>query len=156
MKTATREQSGATIVDISGDIDMGTSPGLRKTLLESLKQTPRLVVNLREVRYIDSSGIASLVEVLKEARIKEKRLVLFGLNTAVREVLQLTRLAKIFEIRETEEQALTAGGDDMKTDVVCAGINRQEAEGENPLRERSSDPLGPEFCAGRREARSET
>jgi anti-sigma B factor antagonist len=108
MKTATREQSGATIVDISGDIDMGTSPGLRKTLLESLKQTPRLVVNLREVRYIDSSGIASLVEVLKEARIKEKRLVLFGLNTTVREVLQLTRLAKIFEIRETEEQALTA------------------------------------------------
>lgn len=108
MKTATREQTGATIVDVFGDIDMGTSVDLRKTLLDSLKNTPRLVVNLREVRYIDSSGIASLVEVLKEARIKEKRLVLFGLSTAVREVLQLTRLTKIFEIRETEEQALTA------------------------------------------------
>jgi hypothetical protein len=36
-----------------------------------------------------------------------------------------------------------------------AGINRQEAEDENSLRERSSDPLGPEFCAGRREAHSE-
>jgi anti-sigma B factor antagonist len=108
MKTETREQTEATIVDVTGDIDMGTSPGLRKTLLESLKQTPRLVVNLRGVRYIDSSGIASLVEVLKEARNKEKRLVLFGLNKAVHEVLQLTRLTKIFEIRETEEQALQA------------------------------------------------
>jgi anti-sigma B factor antagonist len=108
MKTATREQIGTTIVDVTGDIDMATSPGLRKTLLESLKKTPRLAVNMREVRYVDSSGIASLVEVLKEARNKEKRLVLFGLNTAVHEVLQLTRLNKIFEIRETEEEALQA------------------------------------------------
>jgi anti-sigma B factor antagonist len=108
MKTATREQTDATIVDVSGDVDMGSSPGLRKTLLESLRKTPRLVVNLREVRYIDSSGIASLVEVLKEARNSKKRLLLFGLNTAVREVLQLTRLNKIFEIRETEDEALQA------------------------------------------------
>ena len=108
MKTATREQTGTTIVDVTGDIDMGTSPDLRKTLLESLKKTPRLVVNLREVKYVDSSGIASLVEVLKEARNKEKRLVLFGLNATVRDVLRLTRLAKIFEIRETEEEALKA------------------------------------------------
>ena len=47
------------------------------------------------------------------------------------------------------------GGNDIKTDVVCAGINRQEAEDENSSRERSSDPLGPEFCAVRREVRSE-
>ena len=108
MKTATRERPGTTIVDVAGDIDMGTSPELRKTLLDSLKAAPRLVVNLREVRYVDSSGIASLVEVLKEARNTQKRLVLFGLNRAVHEVLQLTRLTKIFEIRETEEEALQA------------------------------------------------
>jgi anti-sigma B factor antagonist len=106
VKTVTRQRSGNTIVDVTGDIDMGTSPGLRKTLLESLKMTPRLVVNLREVRYIDSSGIASLVEVLMKARDSKKHLVLFGLNKAVQEVLQLTRLTTIFEIRETEEEAL--------------------------------------------------
>jgi anti-sigma B factor antagonist len=108
MNASTREQSGITIVDVSGDIDMGTSPALRKTLLEALKKTSRLAVNLREVRYVDSSGIASLVEVLKEAHNKQKRLILFGLNKAVHEVLQLTRLSKIFEIRETEEEALQA------------------------------------------------
>jgi len=108
MKTATRERPGITIVDVAGDIDMGTSPELRKTLLNSLRAAPRLIINLREVRYVDSSGIASLVEVLKEARNTQKRLVLFGLNRAVHEVLQLTRLTKIFEIRETEEEALQA------------------------------------------------
>jgi anti-sigma B factor antagonist len=108
MKTATREGPGTTIVDVAGDIDMGSSPDLRKTLLDSLKAAPRLVVNLRDVRYVDSSGIASLVEVLKEARNTQKRLVLFGLNRAVTEVLQLTRLTKIFEIRDTEEEALQA------------------------------------------------
>jgi anti-sigma B factor antagonist len=106
MKAATRMQSGSTIVDVSGDIDMGTSPGLRKVLLESLKATSHLIVNLREVRYIDSSGIASLVEVLMKARNSQKHLVLFGLNKAVQDVLQLTRLTTIFEIRETEEEAL--------------------------------------------------
>jgi anti-sigma B factor antagonist len=108
MKTTIREQPGTTIVDVSGDVDMATSPNLRKTLLEALKKMPRLVVNLREVQYVDSSGIASLVEVLKEARDKNKRLILFGLNPAVHEALQLTRLTKIFEILDTEEEALRA------------------------------------------------
>ncbi|MGH9405846.1 MAG: STAS domain-containing protein [Terriglobia bacterium] len=108
MRTAIRERPGTTIVDVTGDIDMGTSPSLRKTLLESLKKIPRLVVNLREVQYVDSSGIASLVEVLKEARDKNKRLILLGLNPAVREALRLTRLNTIFEILETEEEALQA------------------------------------------------
>jgi anti-sigma B factor antagonist len=108
MKAATREHSGTTIVDVSGDIDMGTSPGLRKLLMESLTKTARLVVNMGEVRYIDSSGIASLVEVLMNARNNKKQLVLFGLNKTVQEVLQLTRLATVFEIRETEEEALQA------------------------------------------------
>ena len=106
MKAATRQQSGVTIVDVSGDIDMGTSPGLRKLLLDSLSKTARLVVNMGEVRYIDSSGIASLVEVLMKARNNQKRLVLFGLNKTVQEVLQLTRLTTVFEIRATEEEAL--------------------------------------------------
>jgi anti-sigma B factor antagonist len=108
MRAATRQQSGATIVDVTGDIDMGTSPGLRKLLLESLSKTARLVVNMGEVRYIDSSGIASLVEVLMKARKNQKQLVLFGLNKTVQEVLQLTRLATVFEIRATEEEALQA------------------------------------------------
>jgi hypothetical protein len=53
---------------VTGDIDMSTSPSFRKALLESLGKTARLAVNLTDVRYVDSSGIAFLVEVLKAAR----------------------------------------------------------------------------------------
>jgi anti-sigma B factor antagonist len=108
MKASTRDENGTTIVDVVGQIDMGSSPALRKTLLESLKGTDCVAVNLIEVKYIDSSGIASLLEVLKEARQSKKRLVLFGLTDAVRQVLQLTRLTGVFEICDTEAEALEA------------------------------------------------
>lgn len=108
LSSSTRVENGATIVDVVGHIDMGSSPALRKTLLDSLKGTERVAINLCAVEYIDSSGIASLLEVLKEARQTKKRIVLFGLTPAVLQVLQLTRLTGVFEIRETEEQALGA------------------------------------------------
>jgi anti-sigma B factor antagonist len=106
MASSTRIEKGTTIVDVVGQIDLGSSPALRKTLLESLNGTKRVAINLSAVKYIDSSGIASLVEVLREARNSNKRLVLFGLTGAVLQVLQLTRLTGVFEICETEEQAL--------------------------------------------------
>jgi anti-sigma B factor antagonist len=96
-------------VDVSGNIDFGNSPVLRKTLLQSLKDTEhRLAINLIAVKYIDSSGLASLLEVLKEARATQKKLALFGLTVAVREVLQLTRLNGVFEIHETEDDVFNA------------------------------------------------
>ena len=108
MGSSTRIEKGTTIVDVVGQIDLGSSPALRKTLLESLNGTKSVAINLSAVKYIDSSGIASLVEVLREARNSNKRLVLFGLTGAVLQVLQLTRLTGVFEICETEEQALNA------------------------------------------------
>lgn len=109
MNTATRMNQGTTIVDVTGHIDIGSSPALRKTMLDCMKQSDRLAVNLSAVKYIDSSGIASLLEVLKEARRGKKRFLLFGLTAAVREVLQLTRLTGVFEIYDSEDEALHAG-----------------------------------------------
>ena len=108
MTSSTRIERGTLIVDVVGHVDLGSSPALRKTLLESLKSADRVAINLIAVKYIDSSGIASLLEVLKEARQSDKRLVLFGLSAAVLQVLQLTRLTGVFEIRETEDQATGA------------------------------------------------
>ena len=108
MGSSTRIEKGTTIVDVEGQIDLGNSPALRKTLMASLKDADRVAVNPNAVKYIDSSGIASLLEVLKEARQCKKRLVLFGVTGAVSQVLQLTRLTGVFEIRENEEQALEA------------------------------------------------
>jgi anti-sigma B factor antagonist len=109
MNAATRSNKGTTIVDIVGHIDLGTSPALRKAMLECLKGTDRLAVNLLAVKYVDSSGIASLLEVFKEARNTRKKFMLFGLSDGVREVLQLTRLTGVFEIYNTEDEVVTSG-----------------------------------------------
>jgi anti-sigma B factor antagonist len=98
------------IFDISGDIDLSSSPEVRRALLQELdaNRPSRLVCNLTNVHYIDSSGIASLVEALKLSRDIGSRLILFGLSPIVHEVLQLSRLLKVFEIYESEAQALVS------------------------------------------------
>lgn len=109
MQISARHLDKITIFDISGDVDLATSPELRKALLRELREArmPRVILNLKAVRYIDSSGVASLVEGLKVSRDVGARLILFGLNTTVREVLQLSKLVRIFEIYENEEQAVS-------------------------------------------------
>lgn len=108
MQITPRRMEKATIFDVSGDIDLANSPEMRKTLLTEMrdKKTPRVIVNLTNVRYIDSSGVASLVEGLKTSRDLGLRFILYGLSPGAREVLQLSRLLKIFEIHEDEEHAL--------------------------------------------------
>ena len=106
MSSSTRVENKTTIVDVVGEIDLSSSPALRKTLMDVLNTTEHLAINLSAVRYVDSSGIASLVEVLQTARKANKRVVLFGVTSAVMQVLQLTRLTGVFEIFGTEEQML--------------------------------------------------
>lgn len=109
MQISARHLDKITIFDVSGDIDLASSPQLRKALLQELREArmPRVVLNLKAVRYMDSSGVASLVEGLKISRDLGARLILFGLNTTVREVLQLSKLIKMFEVYENEEQAVS-------------------------------------------------
>jgi anti-sigma B factor antagonist len=97
-----------TIFDLTGDIDFANSPEVRKSVLYEIKDSrvPRVLMNLTQVRYIDSSGVASLVEGLKASRDLGSRFILFGLSTSTREVLQLSRLLKVFEVCENEEEAL--------------------------------------------------
>lgn len=110
MQISIRRVDNATIVDVSGDIDLATSPEVRKALLHEVRDNrkPRVVMNLSAVRYIDSSGVASLVEGLKASRDIGSRFILVGLSGPAREVLQLSRLVKVFEIYDTEEEALAA------------------------------------------------
>ena len=108
MQISVRQLDKITVFYISGDIDLSTSPELRKALLRELKdrRMPRVVVNLQAVQYVDSSGVASLVEGLKASRDVGSRFVLCGLNTKVKDVLRLSRLGTIFEVCDSEEQAL--------------------------------------------------
>ena len=110
MQIIARRIDQVTIFDLTGDIDFANSPEVRQSLLREIRDSriPRVVMNLSEVRYIDSSGVASLVEGLKASRDLGSRFILFGLSTSAREVLQLSRLLKVFEVYDTEEQALAS------------------------------------------------
>jgi anti-sigma B factor antagonist len=110
VQISARRMDKTTIFDISGDIDLAHSPEVRRTVLLEFreKRTPKVILNLLEVNYIDSSGVASLVEGLKASRDVGSRLILFGLSPIAHEVLQLSRLLTIFEIYDTEEKALKA------------------------------------------------
>ncbi len=110
MNIVTRQQGNSTLVDVQGDIDLYNSPEVRKIILEELKEkkVARLIVNLTGVRYIDSSGVASLVEGLKVSRSMSSRFMLYGLSPAAREVLELSRLIRVFEVYGTEQEALQA------------------------------------------------
>ena len=110
MQISARHSDKTTILDVTGDIDLANSPQVRKALLQEVreKRTPRVILNLTGVRYIDSSGVASLVEGLKASRDLNLRFILFGLSPSAREVLQLSRLLKIFEVYDNEDQALAS------------------------------------------------
>ncbi|HEV2388935.1 MAG TPA: anti-sigma factor antagonist [Candidatus Acidoferrales bacterium] len=108
MQITTRQLGEATIIDVTGDIDLASSPQMRVVLLRELKanRVPRLALNLKAVKYMDSSGVASLVEGLKLSRQIGNRLILYGLAPALRDVLRLSHLLKMFEVYDSEEEAL--------------------------------------------------
>jgi anti-sigma B factor antagonist len=111
MNISTRQAGNATIVDVTGDITLYNSPEVRKVLLGLIKEkgVPRVIVNLEKVKYIDSAGVASLVEGLKVSRDSKSGFALYGLSRTTRDVLELTRLIKVFEVYENEEEALRGG-----------------------------------------------
>ena len=110
MELSTRESGAAIIVDVVGDITLYNSPDMRKMLIDLLRtqRKPRVIVNMLNVKYIDSAGVASLVEGLKISRDLKSGFALFGLSRTTREVFELTRLIKVFEVYDNEVQALAS------------------------------------------------
>ena len=107
MKVQVRNLDKISVLDCSGDVDLYSSPRLRDALLAEIKADgPSVLVNMSGVTYIDSSGIATLVEGLQLSRQTKTRFGLFGLRPNARSVLELARLHKVFTIFESEAEAL--------------------------------------------------
>jgi len=108
MKHEIREEQGAVIVALEGDVDLQSSPDARKALLECVAKNMPVVVDLSGVGYIDSSGVASLVESLQSARKTGSNLVLAAVSEGALRVLQLARLDKVFTICDSIEDGISA------------------------------------------------
>jgi len=99
-------QGDLKILHIKGDIDLHHSPSLRGVLQERLKEKcPALVVNFRDVGYIDSSGLATLVEYYQGCRSFSGKIALAEMNQRVRSVFDLVRLGEVFQIHTTLDEA---------------------------------------------------
>jgi anti-sigma B factor antagonist len=100
MECSTRQQGEFMIITLTGEVDLHYSPQARKEILENLKNKKHVLVDLSGVEYIDSSGIASLVEGFQLARSQDLRFGLVGVSNAARQVLELARLDKVFQIKD--------------------------------------------------------
>ena len=98
MKYPVTQHQDYSILNLSGEIDLNESPNARKQILNCLKTNNNLLVDLSAVEYIDSSGVASLVEGLQTARSNKLEFALVGVSVSAMQVLQLSRLDSVFTI----------------------------------------------------------
>jgi anti-sigma B factor antagonist len=100
-------RGNAVIVRPVGDVDLTASPALRAELKRVQGQKPvRLVVDLSRVPYMDSSGVATLVEAMQQARKTGSRMVLCGLMDRVRSIFEIARLDTVFVIVSDADTAM--------------------------------------------------
>ncbi|PCJ55452.1 MAG: anti-anti-sigma factor [Candidatus Hydrogenedentota bacterium] len=99
------EGDGMQVIRVSGEVDLNTSPTLRTAILGALDKGSNVGVDLSGAAYMDSSGVATLVEGLKSSKNSDQFICLINPSQAVLKVLQLARLDSLFDIRNTEEGA---------------------------------------------------
>jgi anti-sigma B factor antagonist len=110
MKASSRQVNGVTVVDMSGRITLGEgSVILRDTVRDLLgKGNKKILLNLGDVTYIDSSGIGELVSAFTSVRNQGGELKLLNLTKKVHDLLQITKLYTVFDIKDDEAAAIAA------------------------------------------------
>lgn len=109
LKLDTRTVDGIVIVDCAGRLVFGEESGLlRDTVKQVLPGNPRIVLNLGAVTYIDSGGLGTLVALFTSARNSGGSIKLAKLTPRVGDLLQVTKLVTVFDVYDSEEQAVQA------------------------------------------------
>ncbi|MFD0852916.1 STAS domain-containing protein [Actinomadura adrarensis] len=104
-----RAENDLTIVTISGEIDVFTSPRLREELLEVIEGGAlHLVIDLGEVTFLDSTGLGVLVGIYHRLRARDGSMSFMGASDRVRRVFHVTQLTKIFVLHDTLDDAVAA------------------------------------------------
>ncbi|MBF0254765.1 MAG: STAS domain-containing protein [Candidatus Omnitrophica bacterium] len=99
-----KDRDGIMMAEIQGEINISTSPQLKKDFEKVT--APKVVINLAKVGYVDSSGLATLVEILKRARARGGTVCLTHLTDKVRSLFEITKLDKLFNIQADDQAAL--------------------------------------------------
>ena len=107
---ASREVDGVTVLDLNGRITLGEgSVQLRDAIRDLIsKGQTRILLNLAEVNYIDSSGLGELVSAYTTAKNQGATLKLLNLTKKVHDLLQLTKLYTVFDVSDDEAKAIAS------------------------------------------------
>jgi len=110
MKASTRQVDGVTIVDLSGRITLGEGSVVLRDAVKDLvgKGQKKILLNLGDVSYIDSSGIGELVSAFTSVRNQGGELKLVHLTKKVHDLLQITKLYTVFDVKDDEAGAIAA------------------------------------------------
>ena len=96
-------------ISFSGDIDYSCSPTLRQVIRAELEKKPqRMIIDLQQVAYMDSSGVAVLVEALQSQTKGKRKLCICNLQEKVRGIFEIARLDMVFKIFTSVEDAKQA------------------------------------------------
>ena len=108
MQTSTRQVDGVTIVDLSGRITLGEGNVILQNTVRDLvdKGNKKILLNLGNVNYIDSSGIGALVRTHTTIRSQGGELKLVNPSKRIRDLLQITKLYSLFDVKDDETTAL--------------------------------------------------
>ena len=107
MQIKFEDKNGVRLCIAEGDIDINTSPQAKKIFDKVLKdKSGKVLINLQKVEYIDSSGLATLVEILKNIKVYGGKLKLSNLSNKVRSLFEITKLEKLFDISDSQDEAL--------------------------------------------------
>jgi len=110
MNSSTRQVDGVTIVDLSGRITLGEGSVVLRDQVRDLlsKGQNKILLNLADVTYIDSSGIGELVSAFTTVRNNGGELKLLNLTKKVHDLLQITKLYTVFDIKDDEASAIAS------------------------------------------------
>lgn len=109
IETSLRQEQDIPVLDVTGEIDIYTTPQFKEAVSAAIDQNkPTIVINMAKVTYMDSSGFGTLLSATKRLRPLDGALYLSGCNEAIQRMLQITRLNTIFGVYATEAEALAA------------------------------------------------
>jgi anti-sigma B factor antagonist len=121
MQIGTRQIGEVTVLDISGRITLGEGNVMLRDIVRDLadKGNKRIILNLGEVNYVDSSGLGELVKTHTTINNKGGELKLTNLNKRISDLLQMTRLSAVFDIQKDEASAINSFGGGATSQAVA-------------------------------------
>ena len=107
MEFEARTEDGVKVISIAGHLETSCVSQFKEMFFKEIEGNKQIVLDCFKLDYLDSSGLATLVNIYKNLNVRNARMVMCGLSEGILRVIELTKLDKVFEISETFPDAVT-------------------------------------------------